>query len=151
MSRHLTCILAAVLLLGACAPTIETRGNMISDAKFKLVAAGTSNRADVEQQWGPPTNVSTLDPGTWYYIGETTAKEGVFEPKVTKRRMIQVKFDAQDKVVAVNDIDPKLARKIEPEDRVTPTAGKEYTMFQQFIGNLGKFNPNAGKAQGHGP
>lgn len=151
MKKTLAAALLAALLLSACAPTIETRGNLISDAKFKMISAGTSSRADVEQQWGPPTNVSTLDPNTWYFIGETTAQEGVFAPEVTKRRLIRVKFDAADKVTEVADIDPKLATEIKPVDRATPTAGKEYTMFQQFIGNLGKFNPDTKGANKAGP
>jgi outer membrane protein assembly factor BamE (lipoprotein component of BamABCDE complex) len=143
-------ILALVLLLAACAPTIETRGNLVSDTKFKEIQAMTSSRADVEQKWGPPTTYSTLDPNTWYYIGETTAQEGVFAPEVEKRRLIRVKFDASDKVTEIAEIDPKKGKDIDPVDRRTPTAGREYTVFQQFIGNLGKFNKDGAAKNGSG-
>jgi outer membrane protein assembly factor BamE (lipoprotein component of BamABCDE complex) len=136
----------ALLTLCACAPTVETRGNMISDNKFKEVQAGTSTRADVQQKWGPPTTISTLDPNVWYYIGETDAQEGVFAAEVEKRRLIRVTFTGDDKVAEVTDMNPKLARNVKPVDRTTPTAGREFTVFQQFVGNLGKFNSDkAGK------
>lgn len=135
------------LVLNACAPTIETRGNIISDAKLKEVQVYVSSRAEVEQKWGPPSSVSTLDPNTWYYIGETSAQNGVFAPKVQKRRIVRVKFSPGDLVTEVTDMDTKLSRDIEPSERKTPTAGKEYTMFQQFIGNLGKFNSDKSKAR----
>jgi outer membrane protein assembly factor BamE (lipoprotein component of BamABCDE complex) len=140
MKTRIATAFTALLLLAACAPTVETRGNIVSETNFKQVTTDASTRADVEQKWGPPTTVSTLDPNTWYYIGETTAQEGVFEAKVTKRRLIRVRFDASDKVVEISDLDPRLAKDIRPVDRTTPTAGKEYTVLQQFVGNLGKFN-----------
>ncbi len=151
MTKHIITAFITVLMLAACAPTIETRGNLVSDTKFKEVIPNVSTRADVEQKWGPPTTDSTLDPNTWYYIGETTAQSGVFEEKVTKRRLICVKFDQSDKVIDVTDINTNLAKNVQPVGRVTPTAGKEYTMFQQFIGNLGKFNPEKSAASRAGP
>jgi outer membrane protein assembly factor BamE (lipoprotein component of BamABCDE complex) len=133
--------------LSACSPTIATRGNMISAAKFQQVKPQTSSRADVLQAWGPPTTTSPFDPNVWYYIGETTAQAGIFEPEVQKRRMIRVKFDTgnNDTVVEVADLDPKQAQNIDIVSRTTPTAGKEFTAVQQFVGNLGKFNQEAPK------
>lgn len=142
MKKHL---LAITLFLAACAPTVETRGNLVSDTKFGEIVQGISTRDDVTRKWGPPTTVSPLDPNTWYYIGETTAQSGVFEAEVTRRRMIRVRFDAADTAVEIADLDPKLARDIEPVDRKTPTAGKEFTAFQQFVSNLGKFNTDKKK------
>jgi outer membrane protein assembly factor BamE (lipoprotein component of BamABCDE complex) len=143
MKKHL--VLLAVLAATACSPIIATRGNLISDSKFKEVRAQSATRADVEQKWGPPTTVSTLNPNVWYYIGETTSQSGIFAPKVDKRRMVRVTFDAMDTVTEVADIDPKLAREVEMVDRKTPTAGKEFTVLQQMIGNVGKFNTGTEK------
>ena len=143
MKTYLTktlAITATALSLAACAPTIETRGNLISDTKFAQIEAHSSTRADVQQKWGPPTTYSTLDPNTWYYIGERTAQEGVFAPEVEKRRMIRVKFDYDDTVKEVTELDTAQAQEVNLVERRTPTAGKEYTAFQQFVGNLGKFN-----------
>ena len=33
------------------------------------------------------------------------------------------------------------ARKIEIVERVTPTAGKEFTILRQLFGNIGRFEP----------
>ena len=141
-------VVYGTLLLSACSPIVETRGNLISDLKYAEIQPMVSTRADVSQKWGPPTVVSTLDPNTWYYIGETTAQKGIYAPAVQKRRMICVKFDpATDTVASLADIDPKTAKNIDPVDRKTPTAGKEYTVLQQFIGNLGKYNTDTTKKQ----
>lgn len=140
--KHLTFALAALLTFSACSPIVATRGNLISDTKMKDLSEGTSTRADVVQHWGPPTAESSFDTNTWYYIGETTEQQGIFAPKVIKRRMIRVSFNPEDNdtVVEIKDLDITTAQDIALVERKTPTAGKEFTAVQQFIGNIGKFN-----------
>lgn len=133
-------LLLAVSLGAACTPMVATRGNLLSESKIEQVQPGTANRAAVTQAWGPPTTIAPFDQNTWYYIGETTQQKGIFEPEVTKRQMIRVKFGADDMVEQLAAIDPKNGREIAFVDRKTSTAGKEFTAFQQFVGNLGKFN-----------
>ncbi len=135
------------LIVSGCTPIIATRGNLISPTKFQQVQPNTSTRADVMQFWGPPTTTSPFDQNVWYYIGETTTQKGIFAPEVEKRRLIRVKFDAQnnDTVVEVADLDPKAAQNIDVVNRTTPTAGKDYTAVQQFVGNLGKYNTDTKK------
>ena len=139
-------LLAAALLLGmtalttACTPMTATRGNLVSETKIAEVQPATSSRADVQNAWGPPTTIAPFDPNVWYYIGETTEQKGIFEPEVTKRQMIRVSFGADEMVEKIAALDPKDGREIAFVDRKTSTAGKEFTAFQQFVGNLGKFN-----------
>ena len=135
------------LALGACTPTVVTRGNLLSDSELAKVQAQKSTRADVMQAWGPPTVAPLFEPDTWYYIGERTSQKGVFAPEVQKRRMVRIKFSTvnNDTVVSVEDLDPKLAANITPVRQTTPAAGKDFTIMQQFIGNIGKYNPNSDK------
>src|SRR5690606_26100113 len=123
MKTKIAALVSVMLLAGACAPTVETRGNLVSDAKFKVVQPYVSSRAEVERVWGPPTATSAFDANTWYYIGETTAQSGVFKAKVRQRRMIRVRFGADDLVTEVAEIDPAKGREVDLVDRKTPTAG----------------------------
>jgi len=135
------------LALAACSPTVVTRGNLISETKFQQVQPKVSTRADVMQYWGPPTTTSSFNPNIWYYIGETTSQKGIYAPEVEKRRMIRIKFDPanNDTVVEVADLDPEQARDVQLVGRQTPVAGKDYTVMQQLIGNLGKYNAETAK------
>lgn len=139
-SLGLVAVLCAVAL-AACAPIVATRGNLLSPGKIEQVHPGLSTRGDVEEYWGPPTTVAAFDPNVWYYIGETTEQQGVFEAEVVKRQMIRVTFGAEEVVEQLAVLDPESGQDIAFIDRKTPTAGKEYTAFQQFVGNLGRFNP----------
>jgi len=142
MKNRFLILLFTVFVFTACSPIVATRGNFISSHKFEKVAVNTSKRADVVQQWGPPTSASSFDQNTWYYIGETTEQQGIYAPKVKARRIIKVQFskDDNDTVIAIEDMDVKKAKDISLISRKTPTAGKEYTALQQMIGNLGKYN-----------
>ncbi|HEX2751957.1 MAG TPA: outer membrane protein assembly factor BamE [Alphaproteobacteria bacterium] len=135
-------VAALALQISACTPTVETRGNLLSPTKIEQVEVSQSIRADVERIWGPPTTVSPFNPNIWYYIGETTSQQGVFEAKVEQRQIVQVTFDDSNTVTEIAVIDPEQAREVDFIDRRTPTAGREFTAFQQFVGNLGKFNSN---------
>lgn len=132
-------VLAALLSAG-CSPIVTTRGNLLSKNKIEKIQPMASTKADVQSFWGPPTTVASFDPNVWYYIGETTSQAGIFEPEVEKRQVLRVTFDETETVTEVALLDNKQAREIDFVDRKTQTAGKEYTVLQQFIGNLGKFN-----------
>jgi len=145
--RKLVTILFISAVFSACSPIIRTQGNFINEHKFEKINTETSKRADVIQNWGPPTATSSFDQNTWYYIGETTEQRGIFEPEVTARRIIKVQFSKEDNetIASIEDIDPKNAKDISPVARKTPTAGKEFTVLQQLISNMGKYNANSGQ------
>jgi len=132
----------AILILSSCSPITATSGNIISNAKFDEVKPYISNRAEILKYWGPPTVQSSFDSNTWYYMGETTEQRGVFAPKVVKRRIIRVKFHPSDNntIIEIKDLNVNNAKDIKLVKRETPTAGKKFTVIQQFIGNLGKYN-----------
>jgi outer membrane protein assembly factor BamE (lipoprotein component of BamABCDE complex) len=132
-----TCFIAS---LTACTPTIETRGNLISEYKQEQIEPAASTRYDVIQKWGPPTLVAPFDKKTWYYVGKTTESMGIFKHETIKQQIIKIKFDENDVVADMITIDPNNAKDIEFVERSTSTAGKEFTVLQQLIGNLGRFN-----------
>lgn len=131
--------------LSACSPAITTHGNMPPKHKVEQVEPQITTRSEVVQNWGPPSTVSPFDNNTWYYIGETNSQKGIFAHEVEKRQIIRVKFDEMDKVTEVTNIDPKNGKDVDLVSRKTPAAGKEYTVVQQFIGNLGRFNKSDDK------
>jgi outer membrane protein assembly factor BamE (lipoprotein component of BamABCDE complex) len=135
---------AALALTAACTPTIDQRGNMVEDFQIAEVKAGESTRSDVLRALGSPTTQSTFDPNIWYYIGQETEKKGILDPKITKERIVMVVFNEEGVVQEAKDID-RSRMNIPYVREKTPTHGNEVTIMQQFLGNLGKFNPNTEK------
>ena len=134
---------ALTLAISACSPTVETRGNLIIQNKLADIQPDMSTRSDVELKWGPPTAVAAFDNKTWYYIGEQTETMGILKSEIKERRIIAVHFNDADIVTGVEPLDPAKGREISFVERKTPTAGKEFNVFQQLIGNVGRFNADS--------
>lgn len=146
MKKKLLLLSAATLILGACTPTIAQRGNLVEDNQIEDVVLGVHTRTDVLRLLGSPTTTAPFDDLTWYYMGQETEKRGILDPKITKERVIIVKFNDRGVVQSIKDnengrIDIPVAR-----DK-TPTHGNEISVLQEFLGNLGRFNPQASQTQ----
>ncbi|MCB1562138.1 MAG: outer membrane protein assembly factor BamE [Alphaproteobacteria bacterium] len=137
-------LLCALLLAGACTPTIAQRGNMLEDYQIAEIRAGESTRSDVLRNLGSPTTQSTFDPNVWYYIGQETEKRGILDPKVTQERVVLVAFNEDGTVQAIQDIDRDRIN-IPYERSKTQTHGNDLSIVQQLLGNLGRFNPQEGR------
>lgn len=139
MKKSLIALLA-VSLITACTPMAATRGNILDEYQMKELQPGVDTKDDVMRKIGSPTTVAPFDDNTWYYMGQKTEKRGILDPKIVEERIVAVTFDPTDGM-----LDKVLERRDGREDiplvqRKTPTTGNEFTVMQQLLGNLGKFN-----------
>lgn len=54
--------------------------------------------------------------------------------------MIQISFNEQGRVANIKYYDLKDAENITMVSRITPTSGKQLTVLEQILGNVGKFS-----------
>lgn len=136
--------LSAIAVIGACTPTVHQRGHLVENAKVEQVEPGVHMRSDVLKIMGSPTTQSTFDPDIWYYIGQETEKRGVLDAKVVKERVLEVRFDKETGVVhSVKDVsEGRLNIPVSRDE--TKTHGNDTNWMKEFVGNLGKFNPQQG-------
>lgn len=139
--KNVVATCALTLILSGCAADVNTRGNIVSDSKLGLLQPNVSTQVDVTQALGPPTLVSPFEEElTWYYTGQTSERLGVFKHEITEQRVVKIDFDSTGVVTQISELDPSTAQDVNFVNRTTPTAGKEYTILQQLIGNVGRFN-----------
>ncbi len=131
---------AALLAVSACAPVSATRGNYVETPDLEQVQPGRHTRSDVIRLIGSPTTVAPFDDNVWYYLGQQKEKRGVLDPEIKDERVIVVAFDETGLVESVRERDGDRID-IPVSDRATPTHGNDLTIMQQFLGNLGRFNP----------
>ena len=132
---------AAALALGACEPTRELRGVLPDKETIAEIKPDQSRRDDVMRILGSPSAVATFDKETWYYVGERTESVAFFKPDVVEHKVLVVGFDEAGVVREVRQVDAmKEGQPVEVVSRETPTKGKEMTILQQLIGNVGRFN-----------
>ncbi len=134
-------LLAGILALGlgACAQDIRVRGNFPDSEMVSKISPGIHSRIDIQSLLGSPSTVSTFQDSKWYYIGQKSTQFAFFEPEVLERTVLVVSFDAAGLVETTRTYDLADGQTIDPLDRVTPTEGRELSILQQLIGNLGKF------------
>jgi outer membrane protein assembly factor BamE (lipoprotein component of BamABCDE complex) len=134
--------LAAPLALAAagCAERVDVRGNLPDVEEIAAIQPGVSGRDDVVRLLGTPSTLSTFQDRTWYYIGQRQETTAFFKPDVTDRSVLIVTFapDGLVEETRLNTIED--AQDVALVQRETPTEGRELTVLQQLIGNLGRFS-----------
>lgn len=141
MHRYLKAALLTAALAGAaaCSPTVARQGFQVMDAAPRDVEVGTDTKSSVLAKLGSPSVVSTFEPNIWYYVSQTTERYTYHKPKVTSRDVTVVTFDPSTELVAsIENLDLAAARRVEYSDRETPTRGRELTVLEQLLGNIGQ-------------
>jgi outer membrane protein assembly factor BamE (lipoprotein component of BamABCDE complex) len=100
---------------------------------------GEDSKSTLMEKLGSPSAVSTFDNNTWYYISQTTDRVAFYYPRVIKRDVVAIKFNpADEKVASVNTYTLKDGKVIAYNGRETPTRGREMTILEQLLGNVGR-------------
>lgn len=140
MKFHLALILGAMIFfINNCSPRVDVRGNLPNPDLVADIEIGHISKKQVVALLGSPSSVSPLSSDTWYYVSERTETLAFFEPKVKERKVLVIRFDKKEIVSNVKVFGLEDAKKFEMVERVTPTAGKEFTILQQLFGNIGRF------------
>ena len=132
--------LVMCVALVACAPRLDTRGNLPDPDQLTKLKTGQHTRMQVAEILGSPSNISIFDQETWYYVSQQTETTAFFEPDVMTRQVLILRFDKGGKLADVRTIGLDVGREVLPVERETPTSGNEITFIEQILGNLGKFN-----------
>ena len=134
-------IVSAVMIVtaSACAPNIATRGNLPDPDKLAEIIPGEASRDDVAALLGSPSSAATFGDETWYYIATRVETVAFNEPEVIDQQVVAIKFGEDGLVTAIDTYGLDDARAVEIVERVTPTSGREVTILQQLLGNVGRF------------
>lgn len=139
--------IAAALFCGAlaasCSPTLENHGHIPDKDIVQSVRIGQNNRDQVRGMLGTPSAVSTFDKEAWYYIGARTSRLAFLDPEVLERKVLVIRFDKDGLVQQVEHLEKEDGRSVQMVERKTPTRGKELTIVEQLIGNIGRFGGSA--------
>jgi outer membrane protein assembly factor BamE (lipoprotein component of BamABCDE complex) len=143
--RPLIALALAAFIGTGCASEVNLRGNAPDLEQLAVIKPGAQSREQVIQLLGSPTSVGTFDKSVIYYISQRIQTVTYHAPKVLSRQVVEITFDKSDRVAAVKTYDLKDGKKVKVVERTTPTPGRQFTLIQQLLGNLGRFeNPNKG-------
>lgn len=136
-------VLGLAVLVAGCQTTVETHGHRLDEERVDRIRPGTTSRGDVATLLGTPSALASFDDRTWYYVGRRVEEQTFFNRDVAAQDVVRVRFDERGLVERVDRFALADARDVEPVDDETPTGGNELGLVQQFIGNIGRFNPGS--------
>jgi len=133
-------LLAPSLLgLGACAPMTSYSGFQAIESDPKDVKVGTDTKSTVRGKLGSPSATSTFDPNVWFYMNQIKQRVAFRRPQVVNRNITAITFNKENEQVAsVNNYTLKDGKVIAFNGRETPTRGRELTILEQLLGNVGR-------------
>tara|TARA_B100000579_G_C22789290_1_gene833584 strand:- start:916 stop:1398 length:483 start_codon:yes stop_codon:yes gene_type:complete len=139
--------LFCILLFTACSKDINVRGNLPDDGALSQLKPGNQTRQDVEEILGTPSHKAIFDNEKWFYISSQTTQFAFYAIEELNRNITVVEFDQRGILKNISNLNIKDGKNIDVSDRVTPTMGRDYSLIEQLIGNLGRFDrgkPEAG-------
>lgn len=150
-ARVLGTVAAAILaggLLSGCSPTISNHGHIPDPELMKEIRIGKTTENQVRNLLGTPSTVAPFDKKAWYYIGDRTSQIAFLDPEILKREVVIIHFDDKGVVRQVEKLNKKDGRDVQLVERKTPTRGKELTILEQLIGNIGRFGGSESDSAG---
>jgi len=127
-------------LAGGCAPSVESHGFMPPPEVIERIQVGVDTRTTVQRTIGRPSTSGVFDQRGWYYVTTQIEHFAFYEPEVIDRRVLAIEFDQADRVAAVRQFGLEDGRVVDLETRTTPTHGRQLTILQQLLGNLGSLS-----------
>lgn len=138
--------------LGACSPIVDDHGYVATPGVMDRLEVSNQGREDVIRLLGSPSTVSTFNDKTWYYIHQKQEQFAFFGIDTTEQSVVAISFNDQGRIASIKNYAMKDGREIAMVPRKTPTYGKELTVVEQIMGNVGRFSPTKGAATpGSGP
>ena len=136
----LVAALALPLAVAGCETIVDTRGFAATPGSLEKLETGTQSREDVVRLIGSPSTVATFNPNVWYYITQKQEYYAFFRPTMLEQNVIQLSFNESGRLTAIKKYELSDSRDIAMVSRITPTAGKEITVLEQIMGNVGRFS-----------
>jgi outer membrane protein assembly factor BamE (lipoprotein component of BamABCDE complex) len=130
----------ASISLAACEPNIDNRGFAATPGAVEKLEINTQSREDVIRLVGSPSSVATFNPSIWYYISQKQEQFAFFKNQTREQQVLQLNFNESGRLQSIKTYDLSNAQDIAMVSRITPTAGKELTVLEQILGNVGKFS-----------
>jgi outer membrane protein assembly factor BamE (lipoprotein component of BamABCDE complex) len=147
-------LLAGALLTGGplgCSPEISTHGYRFDEATLAQIEPGRTTKDAVTRLLGSPSSVATFDNKVWYYISQRSEHKSFYQDHVVEQKVIAIAFDDAGVVQTIDKRGLKDGHDVAFVSRETPTSGKQLSLLEQFVGNIGRFNPQGQEKPNTGP
>jgi outer membrane protein assembly factor BamE (lipoprotein component of BamABCDE complex) len=134
-------VTAAVLAcagLSACSPTVAYTGFQAREEQPREVKVGVDTKSTILSRLGSPSVISTFEPNVWFYVSQVSTQAAYKRPKLRSRDIVAISFADDEKVKSVEAYDASKGFRIAYAKGETPTRGRQITVLEQLLGNVGR-------------
>ncbi|MCB2055928.1 MAG: outer membrane protein assembly factor BamE [Geminicoccaceae bacterium] len=133
-------LLALLLTMVACTPIVNQHGHRIDAERLAGIEPGVTTREQVAQMLGSPSATGAFEDRHWYYITQRTEQVSFYQSEITEQDVVMITFDESGVVESVGEKTLDQARAVTPVPDKTRTLGKELSLLEQLVGNIGRFS-----------
>ncbi len=154
MQSKLYRLLLTAALVGtaaACSPIVEARGNKPLPEHLAEIKPGRFTKSDVVALIGTPATVGPFSGDHWYYVSSTFETFAFFKPEEVERQVVVIDFDKTGTVTGLRKLTLADGKQVDMAPGETHTAGKDLTVLEQLLGNVGRFNAGGTTGAPGGP
>ena len=134
----LAAAIAGSLGLAGCSKIERSRGYIPDASELAEVNIGEDSKYSIQETLGSPSTVGTFDDDAWYYIRSRHARMAFLEEEVVSREVVAIYFDENDRVEDIAHYGLRDGIVVSYSTRKTPTRGRELTILEQLLGNVGR-------------
>lgn len=136
-------LLIFLLSVLSCSFKLDKAGYMFENTDFSSIKKNVTSKNTILKNFGSPTAVMSLeDQEVWIYFSEEIKQILFFKPTVVWRKVVLLKFDEEDRVKFINNLD------LNDNDNSffvninkTQLPQHESNFFNEIFGNIGTIRP----------
>lgn len=121
----------------ACTPIVRRHGYVPEETPLSAIEPNTDTKSSVLSRYGNPSTSGVFDAETWYYVTNVREQLGYLRPESSARSIVAVRFNGAGVVSEVNTYTLADGRSVRMNGSKTPTRGRELTILEQLLGNVG--------------
>jgi len=142
---------AAAFAASGCVTQRQVHGYVLERGEEAVTAeTGVDTKESVLARYGEPSSIGVFNPDVWYYISSIEQQRAFLKERTSNRKVVAVVFNDGGAVEAIEEFDLADGTDINIVDRETPTRGKELSVLQQLLGNVGRLPTQQPGQQGPG-
>jgi len=135
-------LLGFVLVLAACAPTVDLRGFNPEHGDVKSIQPRIDTMDTVQEKLGSPSLVSTFPDNKtgaiWYYVYKKTSTTSFYKPETLEQRTVVITFNKDNKVQTVTEKEGENV--IAPKPKRTESDAYETSAMRDVFGNFSRYS-----------
>ena len=123
----------------ACGKIIEQNGVPTDNETLIKLNIGKTTKSQVRKKLGEPLMIDNLSQETWIYFSQKIEKVAFFEPRLSSREVILLKFK-NNILTSKENFSQKDSKIIDITTKKVISGGRKLTVLQQIFGNIGNFS-----------